>query len=342
MHPFATAREAESEATMRVLVAWGSKRGGTEGIARMVGEELTSRGFTVALSRAGRVSELDAYDAAIVGGALYGFRWHREARRLLARHVSELRRIPVWLFSSGPLDDSADRREIPPVNSVAVLMDRIGALGHVTFGGRLEPTAHGLAAAALAREHSGDWRNPLRIRAWAAQIARGLPDARPRAPIAPPARSLGRLLVHGAAAWTLCTAAFAGLLAFASAGLATVLHAILVPVVFGALAVHYFRPRGAREPLPTALTWTALAALLDATVVAGLIVRGTALLSSFSASWLPWLLGFLATWTTGLVMQMVPPPGTPRPSPRPPRAPRRPPGPRPPRGNHDAEFPVGA
>lgn len=338
---------------MRILVAWGSKRGGTEGIARMIGDELNARGFTVALSPAARVSDLDPYDAAIIGGALYGFRWHRNARRLVTRHVNQLRRIPVWMFSSGPLDDSADRRDIPPLTSVAVLMDRIGALGHVTFGGRLEADARGLAAAAMARQHSGDWRNPLRIRAWASQIARALPSARPHAAIAPPARSLGRLLGHGAAAWVLCTAALAAFMGFSSHGLAMVLHAILVPIVFGAFAVHYFRQRGAREPLPTAIAWTVLAALLDATVVAGLIVRGTALLSSVAGSWLPWALILLATWATGVVMQMVPPPGAPRSSPRPPRTPRPPPRiPHPPtggpgggpgrdRGDHDVHVPLG-
>lgn len=32
---------------MRILVTWGSKRGGTEGIARIVGEILRERGFEV-------------------------------------------------------------------------------------------------------------------------------------------------------------------------------------------------------------------------------------------------------------------------------------------------------
>jgi menaquinone-dependent protoporphyrinogen oxidase len=50
------------------------------------------------------------------------------------RHVSRLRTLPVWFFSSGPLDDSADRDEIPAPAQVAVLAERIGAKGHVTFG----------------------------------------------------------------------------------------------------------------------------------------------------------------------------------------------------------------
>jgi len=76
-----------------------------------------------------------------------------------------LRHIPVWLFSSGPLDDSADHDAIAPTRDVAVLMERVGALGHATFGGRLSADAKGFPASAMARKRSGDWRNPAAGRA---------------------------------------------------------------------------------------------------------------------------------------------------------------------------------
>ncbi len=92
---------------MRVLVTWGSKRGGTAEIASTISDELKAVGVEVALMPASGVRELRGYDAAIIGGALYGNRWHRDARRLVTRHIAGLRRIPVCLFSSGPLDSSA-------------------------------------------------------------------------------------------------------------------------------------------------------------------------------------------------------------------------------------------
>jgi menaquinone-dependent protoporphyrinogen oxidase len=98
---------------MRVLVAWGSKRGGTEGIARIIADELRTLGVEAALAPASEVREVRGYGAAIVGGALYANRWHRDARRLVARHIADLRRIPVWLFSSGPLDASATSCSAP-------------------------------------------------------------------------------------------------------------------------------------------------------------------------------------------------------------------------------------
>jgi menaquinone-dependent protoporphyrinogen oxidase len=101
---------------------------------------------------------------------LYSGRWQREARRFVKRHSGALRERPVWLFSSGPLNGSA-AEEIPPVPQVQELLGRIGARGHVTFGGRLPADAKGFPASAMAKTRAGDWRDPSQIRAWAAEVA---------------------------------------------------------------------------------------------------------------------------------------------------------------------------
>ncbi len=299
---------------MRVLVAWGTKLGGTEGIARIIGEVLEREGFDVSLARASDVRDPSAYDAAIVGGALYANRWHRDARRLVARNVAALRRVPVWLFSSGPLDDSADRETLPPPTQVAVLMERIGARGHATFGGRLPADARGFPAAAMAKTMSGDFRNPDRIRAWARELARDLPEARPGLAIDHAARSLVRLAAHGIAGWAACAAVMLAALQLGSTGVATALHAVAAPLIFTAIAARYFGARGAREPLPAALAVTAIVAVLDAIVVAGLVLGSFAMFESFAGTWLPLALVFLATWITGWLKSTMPWPKAPGPA----------------------------
>jgi menaquinone-dependent protoporphyrinogen oxidase len=87
------------------------------------------------------------------------------------RHAKVLRTEPVWLFSSGPLDDSAKESEIPPVKGVAALVDRIGARGHATFGGRMPADATGFAAKKMAETNAGDWRDMEQVRAWADDIS---------------------------------------------------------------------------------------------------------------------------------------------------------------------------
>lgn len=149
---------------MRVLVAYGSKMGGTQGLAEMLGADLADLGHEVDVRPAKEVTDVEPYGAVIVGGALYYFvSWHKDARAFLKRHRAALRQRPVWLFSSGPLDESATEKEIPPIRSVRKEIDHVGARGHVTFGGRLEEKSGNLPL--------GDWRDPEHVRRWAEYIA---------------------------------------------------------------------------------------------------------------------------------------------------------------------------
>ena len=149
---------------MRVLVAYGTKMGGTKGLAEMLGSDLVDLGHAAEVLPAKNVKDIDGYEAVILGGALYYFvSWHKDARSFVKRHRNALRQRPVWLFSSGPLDDSATEKDIPPVRSVRKAMDQIGARGHVTLGGRLQEKNGNLPI--------GDWRDPAHVRRWAEQIA---------------------------------------------------------------------------------------------------------------------------------------------------------------------------
>jgi menaquinone-dependent protoporphyrinogen oxidase len=169
--------------TPTVLVAYGTRNGSTGGIAGMIADTLRGEGLTAQVRPAAEVSALDGYDAVILGGALYAGRWHRDAVRFARRHATALRERPVWLFSSGPLDDSADGGQLAAVHQVAVAMARTGAAGHVTFGGQLTGQARGFVARAMVRGgKGGDFRNRRQIEDWARSVAAQLdtPSARPR------------------------------------------------------------------------------------------------------------------------------------------------------------------
>ncbi|HEY4175471.1 MAG TPA: flavodoxin domain-containing protein [Kofleriaceae bacterium] len=156
---------------LRVLVTYGSKREGTREIANAITDVLREQSIDVDCSNASFDTAVDAYDAVIVGGALYMSRWHPDARQFITHHAAALRRRPVWLFSSGPLDLSASDDELPPTLQVQHLMKHVGARGHATFGGRLAKDARGFPASAMARSMSGDFRDWDAIRRWAADIA---------------------------------------------------------------------------------------------------------------------------------------------------------------------------
>ncbi|WP_393062288.1 flavodoxin domain-containing protein [Streptomyces sp. LN549] len=156
----------------RVLVAYGSKHGATAGIADELGKTLRGDGFDTDVVSADAVSDVSGYDAVVLGGALYAGRWNGEATQCARRNAGQLRHRSVWLFSSGPVDSSAEQRDIPPVHGVARWMKRFDAQEHTTFGGALTAETPGRIARALVRRgKGGDFRNPERIQEWAHHIA---------------------------------------------------------------------------------------------------------------------------------------------------------------------------
>jgi menaquinone-dependent protoporphyrinogen oxidase len=160
--------------TMQVLVAYATKHGSTGEIAEAVGATLRDAGLDVDVRGAREVQTLAPYGAVVLGSALYSAHWQRDANRFVKRHLAELQRRPVWLFSSGPLDHSAEFADIPLTEHVAPEVAPIGARGHRTFGGRLVEGTPGVDASLLATHRVGDFRNWVQIEAWARMIAAAL------------------------------------------------------------------------------------------------------------------------------------------------------------------------
>jgi menaquinone-dependent protoporphyrinogen oxidase len=160
---------------MTVLVSYATTAGSTAEIAEWIGEELRDAGLTVELRPAAEVHDIAGYTAVVLGGAMYAAGWHRDAREFAHRFAGRPAGPPVWLFSSGPLDSTADEADLPPVPQVAQAMQVLHARGHITFGGRLSVQARGwlgLVAKRMESEgYGGDFRNPPRVRAWAREIA---------------------------------------------------------------------------------------------------------------------------------------------------------------------------
>ena len=160
---------------MIVLVAYGSSGGGTGELAGWIAEELRGSGLAVQLSPAGEVGDVGQYGALVLGSAVYATGWHPDVRRFLSHHAGEFAGKPVWLFSSGPLDTSADEGLLPPGHHAQEAMHELAAREHVTFGGRMTGEARGwlgFLARRMAREgHAGDFRNPDRVRSWARDVA---------------------------------------------------------------------------------------------------------------------------------------------------------------------------
>lgn len=88
---------------MKVLVAYASKYGATEGIALRIGEGLRKHSLDVDVAKCEDLREATGYDAYVVGSAVYEFNWRKDARKFVKRNAEILAAKPAWLFSSGPV-----------------------------------------------------------------------------------------------------------------------------------------------------------------------------------------------------------------------------------------------
>lgn len=173
--------------TSHALVAYASKHGSTAEIAELIGATLRDRGIVADVIPAREVRRLDDYGVVILGSAVYMFHWQGDATAFLKRFERDLPTRPTWLFSTGPIggNPNADAKvaailtaQPPPPGEIVKRAERIGARGHMTFGGRAGPEMTGFMERHMPR---GDWRDLDAVRAWAHTIA----DAVPRMAMAP-------------------------------------------------------------------------------------------------------------------------------------------------------------
>jgi menaquinone-dependent protoporphyrinogen oxidase len=161
--------------TEPVLVTYASTQGSTAEIADAIRDGLLEHEVDTAALPVGEVRDLASYRAVVLGSAVYAGHWDAEAARFLRRNRRVLAERDVWLFQSGPLNDSADRETVPLPRKVAALAEQIGARGHTTFGGKLDSDARGFVARKMVVNGlAGDFRNFERVRAFACEIAGAL------------------------------------------------------------------------------------------------------------------------------------------------------------------------
>lgn len=173
---------------MKVPVAYASRHGSTAGIAERVAAGLREAGLSAEARPVAQVTEVDGYDAFVVGAAAYMFHWLKDATRFVHRHHRLLAERPVWLFSSGPLgtdlvdEEGRDVLETTRPKEFDELRDLVHPRGERVFFGAWDPDAPpvGLGERLVRRMPAspdipaGDFRDWAAIDAWTADIAHDL------------------------------------------------------------------------------------------------------------------------------------------------------------------------
>lgn len=155
----------------KILVAFATKNGSTQEVARAIAESLRDDGCVVDVRRARDVRESVArWDLVVLGAPIYSGRWHRDAHRFLKRHRSDFEVVPVAVFGMGPRsgDEEGWQRSRAQLDRALSKRGWLAYVGVAVFGGVDPPKKRD-----RERRDLRDWEA---IRAWAT----GLPAfARP-------------------------------------------------------------------------------------------------------------------------------------------------------------------
>lgn len=158
----------------RILVAYASKHGSTEEVARTIGAVVGDAGHDVDIRDAADVTDVEPYDAVILGAPLYTGRWHAAARTFLRRQRAALEGRPLAVFALGPLtlaeQQVADSRK-QLLNALAHL--KVSPELVTIFGGVVDPAKLHFPLNRMAKTDARDWSE---IEAWAIQVALEIAD----------------------------------------------------------------------------------------------------------------------------------------------------------------------
>jgi menaquinone-dependent protoporphyrinogen oxidase len=160
----------------RTLVAYASKHGSTEEVARAIGAQLRDAGHHVDIRDAAAVTDVEPYAAVVLGGSLYMGRWHADAREFLRHHRAAVEERPLAVFALGSrtLDerDLADsRRQLDNALEHLDLQPKLVTV----FGGVVDPAKLRFPLNRMPQSDARDW---TAIAAWAGEVAAQLSDSR--------------------------------------------------------------------------------------------------------------------------------------------------------------------
>ena len=164
----------------KILVTYATKHGATEEIANKIGEILRQAGLLTDVYPVKNVKNLAAYNAVILGSAVYIGSWRKEAVQFLKANQQALAARAVWLFSSGPTGEGEPIEllkgwRFPPAQQS--LVESIHPRNIAVFHGNLDEKKLNAFEKWLTKNvkaQTGDFRDWNAVTAWAISIADAL------------------------------------------------------------------------------------------------------------------------------------------------------------------------
>jgi menaquinone-dependent protoporphyrinogen oxidase len=152
---------------MRVLVAYASKYGSVEEVARFVAERLEQHSIECEVVDA-KDAVVGEHDAVVLGAGLYMGKMHKQGRRFLKRNWGALSHVPYAVFAMGPLSSEPEELEKVRPHLERGLRGAPEPVEAVVFGGVID---HERLHFPFDRMPEGDHRDWEAIAAFAERVA---------------------------------------------------------------------------------------------------------------------------------------------------------------------------
>lgn len=175
---------------MKGLVVYGTRWGGTVGVAEKIAATLKKVEYAVDVVDARRnPPNMDAYELVIVGSGIRADKWTAETLRFLEKNAETLKRKKTALFVSCQMADRTDEGRCKGKEAYLLKVAEkygLNPVSHGFFGGFMDfKKSHGLLVDIIVRVNSRnlrkngldthkihDTRDWKQIEAWALEVAR--------------------------------------------------------------------------------------------------------------------------------------------------------------------------
>jgi hypothetical protein len=111
------------------------------------------------------------------------------------------------------------------------------------------------------------------------------------------------VLIHALIIWALCGATIAIGRSITTLQLTLRIHVIAAPIFAFLVAIVYYKKFNYTSPMWTAIIFLLLVIALDAGLVALVFEKSYAMFKSILGTWIPFMLIFLSTYITGLIIK---------------------------------------
>ncbi len=166
--------QGESKMNQRFLVTYASKAGSTGEVAKAIAQVLAGRGAAVDVTPVEAVSNIQDYQAVIIGSAIRMGSWLRAATRFVETHQPDLSRIPTAYFSCGlGLREENEKNRAEALATMDPVRGMVKPVAMGAFAGKMDYSKLSFLDRMIIKAvggSEGDFRPWEAIRAWAGSL----------------------------------------------------------------------------------------------------------------------------------------------------------------------------